>query len=116
MEWLYGLNDFIDIIASSEYYQRKRIFTNTKHQQNGRIYGKNLDELKDRANKRDEVIIFNVQQLRNKFKHCIIECKQAAITIKTGTGIKRFQDEKGYGTWFNILFPLVKSRDSCHCA
>ena len=35
----YVLNYFIDIVASSEYYQRKLIFTNTKHQQNVPIYG-----------------------------------------------------------------------------
>ena len=35
------------------------------------------------------------------------------MTIKTATGIKRFQDNKGYGAWFNQLLPLVQSRDSC---
>ena len=34
--------------------------------------------------------------------------------MKTGTGIKRVQEEKGYGVWFNQLFPLVQSRDSCN--
>ncbi|XP_028396162.1 uncharacterized protein LOC114520140 [Dendronephthya gigantea] len=32
---------------------------------------------------------------------------------KTATGIQRFQDEKGFGKWFDLLFPLVKTRDSC---
>ena len=41
------------------------------------------------------------------------ECKKAALTMTTGTGIKRLQDSKGYGKWFNQLFQLVKSRDSC---
>ncbi len=33
--------------------------------------------------------------------------------MKTATGIKRLQDEKGYGPWFDQLFALVKTRDSC---
>ena len=35
------------------------------------------------------------------------------MTIKTATGVKRFQDEKNYGVWFDRLFELVKTRDSC---
>ena len=27
--------------------------------------------------------------------------------------LKRIQDEKGYGQWFGLLYPLIKSRDSC---
>ena len=34
-------------------------------------------------------------------------------SLKTATGIKRFQEDKGYGSWFNQLFQLVKCRDSC---
>ncbi len=33
--------------------------------------------------------------------------------MKTASGIKRFQEENGYGPWFNQLFALVKTRDSC---
>ncbi|XP_046854719.1 uncharacterized protein LOC124447762 [Xenia sp. Carnegie-2017] len=51
--------------------------------------------------------------MRNKFKKCIGECKHAAMTIKTASGIKRFQEGKGYGIWFKQLFQLVQSRDSC---
>ncbi|PFX19414.1 hypothetical protein AWC38_SpisGene16193 [Stylophora pistillata] len=31
----------------------------------------------------------------------------------TATGVKRLTDEKGYGKWFDVLYPIVKSRDSC---
>ena len=44
---------------------------------------------------------------------CISECKNAAMTIKTGTGIKRFQDSQGYGKWFPTIFAVVKTRESC---
>ena len=57
---------------------------------------------------------FSVYQLRNKFKKCISECKKIALTVKTSTGVKRVQDEKQLGSWFNQLFPLVQTRDSCN--
>ncbi len=47
------LSDMIDIIVNSEYYKRKLIFTNTKNQKNGVIYGNVLDELKVRACERE---------------------------------------------------------------
>jgi hypothetical protein len=72
-----------------------------------------LKKLKERANERGEQITFTIQQIRTKFKRCVSDCKQAAMTIKTATGIQRFQDEKGYGKWFDMLFPLVKTRDAC---
>ena len=41
-------------------------------------------------------------------------CKKAALTIKTATGVvKRFQDDKNYGVWFDRQFELVKTRDTC---
>ena len=110
------LNDLVDIITCNERYQRKLIFTNTKNQNNGIIYGEILNKLKERANERGEQITFTIQQIRTKFKRCVSDCKQAAMTIKTATGIQRFQDEKGYGKWFDLLFPLVKTRDSCQPA
>ena len=56
---------------------------------------------------------FTVKQMRNKFKWCISTCKQICQTVKTATHVKRFVESKGYGRWFNVLYPLVKSRDSC---
>jgi len=38
---------------------------------------------------------------------------KSALTIKTATGINRFQEEKNYGPWFPILFALVETRGSC---
>ena len=42
-------------------------------------------------------------------------CKTALLTIKTESGIKRFQDEKQYGTWFKQLLQLMESRASYIC-
>ena len=52
--------------------------------------------------------------MRTKFKRCVAECKKLALTIKTATGVKRIQEDRGYGPWFNQLFSLVQSRDSCN--
>ena len=107
------VDDLVDIIITNDYYQRKLIFVNTKNQQNGKVYEKVLKELKSRAGGKGNSVPFTVGQVRTKFKKCISECKKAALTIKTATGVKRFQDDKYYGVWFDRLFELVKTRDSC---
>ena len=107
------LDDFVDIIVGNEDYKKKLIFRNTKFQRNGELYGKIKLELEERCVARGENVSFSVDQLRSKFKKCVGECKRVALTIKTATGIKRFLDDKGYGTWFDKLFAIVKSRDSC---
>ena len=106
------INDLVDVICSSEYYKKKLIFTNTKNSKNAEIYGNVLKELGQRYE--DGSFPFSVYQLRNKFKKCISECKKIALTVKTATGVKRVQDEKQLGAWFNQLFPLVQTRDSCN--
>ena len=107
------IDDLVDIVVNNEYYQRKLIFTNTKCQRNSQIYQEILKELKLRASKRGTELKFNAKPLRTKFKKCISDCKQAALTMKNASGIKRFQENRGLGDWFKALFPLVKSRDSC---
>ena len=72
-----------------------------------------LKELKSRSEGKGKSVPFTVGHVRTRFKKCIRECKKAALTIKTATGVKRFQDEKNYGVWFDRLFELVKTRDSC---
>ena len=76
-----AVNDLVNIITCNERYQRKLIFTNIKNQNNRVIYAEILAKLKERATKRGETITFNIQQTRSKFKRCISECKQAAMTI-----------------------------------
>ena len=107
------LGDAVDIIVNDEVFRKQLIFRNTKNQRNTEAYAKVLEQLKDRAKERNETVEFTPVQLRTKFKKAISECKKAALTMKTATGIKRLQDEKGYGPWFDQLFALVKTRDSC---
>ena len=108
-----SLDDFIDIVVSSNEFKNKLIFTNTKNQRNGPIYAKIMDELKERASARGDKFTMTVNQMRTKFKKCVSQCKQAALTQKTATGIKRYQEDRGFGKWFNALFDVVKTRDSC---
>ena len=35
------------------------------------------------------------------------------MTVQTATGIPKFRDDKRLGSWFNQLYPVVKSRESC---
>ena len=107
------VDDMVDIIVNSDYYKRKLIFINTKNQRNGEIYGQIQLEIQERAAKRNSKFMLSISQIRTKFKKCISECKNAAMTIKTATGIKRFQDSQGYGKWFPTLFAVVKTRESC---
>ena len=108
-----SVDDPIDVIVNSTNYITKLIFTNTKNQKNGPIYVKILEELEARALARGKKFSFAVNQLRTKFKKCISCCKQAALTVKTATGIRRFQEDRGYGNWFNASFEVVKRRGSC---
>ena len=107
------VDDLVDVIISQEYYKKNLIFTNTNNQKNGQIYANIAKELQERAAARGQSFFFVAKQLRTKLKNLISICKNAALTVKTGTGIKRFQDDKGYGNWFKALFPVVRTRDSC---
>ena len=55
------------------------------------------------ANQRNEAVEFscNILAIRNKFRKVVSECKRAAMLMKSASGIKRFQEEHGYGKWFN---------------
>ena len=103
------VDGMVDIIVNNERFTRMLIFTNTPNQRNGIIYESVLQELKGRCLTREENVPFNIGQMRTKFKKLVSECKKVAMTIKTATGVKRFIDEKGYGSWFNKLYILVKT-------
>ena len=51
-------------------------------------------------------------QAQNKFKKLVSKCKFVRLTQRTASGIARYQVEKGYGKWWDILFLLVASRES----
>ena len=106
-------DDLVDVITSDEHLKRKLIFTNMKTTKNGELYSKAIRLVRDRCRARGQEFNFAIAQTRTKFKGCISECKKAALTCKTASGIRRFQEDKNYGNWFSQLLPLIKSRESC---
>ena len=69
--------------------------------------------MKKRCKTREEDFLFNISQTREKFKRCINICREAAMKIKTKSGIQRIREEKNYGTGFGKLMPFVPSMHSC---
>lgn len=107
------ITDMVDIVCNSDYYKKRIIFTNSKNSRNNEVYSKLLKDMQERFQLRGHEVRFTVEQVRNKLKKLISECKKVALTVKTATGVNRFQEEKNYGPWFPMLFALVKTRDSC---
>ena len=107
------ITDMVDTICSSECLRTNLMFRNTSWARNTAIYTDVVKQLKERLASRGENFPLNVTQTRNKFKKCVAECKKAALTIKTATGMKRFQEEKNFSKWFSQLYNFVKTRDSC---
>ena len=106
------VNDLVNLICSNEYMTRKLIYENTKNSRNGMLYEKIIKQIITLCKERNKEYPYSLIQTRTKFKNCISLCKAAAMTMKTSSGIKRFQEDKNLGPWFNQLFPLVKSRES----
>ena len=72
------------------------------------------NELKSRVESKGSSVPFTVAQVRTKFKKCISECKNAALTIKTATGVKRFKTIKirefgliTYSNWSRLVIHAV---------
>ena len=55
-------------------------------------------------------ITYDVDQVRAKFKSCLQIVNRAIKTVKTSTGLARFQDEKGYSRWFEMLIPILTEK------
>ena len=106
------LEDLVSCITEEEEFTKKLIFTNIPNGKKALVYARVLKKVEAQRKERGDYYNFTVEQTRNKFKKLIAICKSAALTMQTSSGIKRFQDEREYGSWFTKLFPLVKSRDS----
>ena len=61
-------------------------------------------KFKKRCNSRNESVPFTVKQLRANLKKLVAECKRVALTMKTSTVVKQFQEDRGY--FYNA--PLLK--------
>ena len=73
-------------------------------------------ELNQRIEGYEKLFPFEVTaaQARNKSKKLISECKAQRLTQRTATGLSHYKVEKGYGKWWDELFPLVASRESSY--
>ena len=108
------ITDMINIIVNDDQLVKKLIFCNTRKASNTEAYEvvrKRLNVEYNKASGSD--FTFQVQQMRNKFKSCISICTQICTKMKTASGIERLVEERGYGKWFDLLYALVKTRDSC---
>ena len=77
----------INIILEDDRLKEKLLLTNVKNSKNSEHYEKVIKELKGRYHTRDEVFEYDVKQTREKFKHRSRICKDAAMKIKTLSGI-----------------------------
>ena len=72
-----------------------------------------VKEIQERCTERGEEFPYDVNQTRQKFRRCIQACRAAALKTKTTSGIKRFQESKDYGQWFNKLMQYISTIVSC---
>ena len=92
---------------------KKGLSTNTKNAKNGVHFDQVITEYKKRFEERDEEFTYNSPQTRTKFKRYVSICREAALAIKTASGIKRFQEEKEFGPWFQKLYKVACTMDNC---
>ena len=84
------IDDLVDIVCSNEMWKHKLIYENTKKSANEVIYTAILVELNARLVQRDMAPLHvTVQQTQTRFKKCMSISKEAALTIKTKSGITR---------------------------
>ena len=107
------VNDSVDKILGNDTYRTKLLLTNVKNVKNGIYYDQVVNKMKERCKTREENFPFNVSKTREKLKMCINICREAAMKIKTNSGIQKFQEEKNCRIWFGKLMPLASSMHSC---
>ena len=103
------VNHLVDIILENNMYRTKQLLTNMKNDKNRIYYDQVVNKMKERCKTRGEDFAFNISQTQEEFKRCINICHEAAMKIKTKSGIQRFQKKKYYGIWFGKLMPFVLS-------
>ena len=103
----------MDVILENDKFKNKLLLTNVKNVKNGQYYQQVIAEVKERCKEREEEFGFTIPQTRQKFMRCINMCRDALMKVKTASGIKRFQEDKELGNWFNKLMPVISSMDNC---
>eukprot|EP00794_Sanderia_malayensis_P021050 gene21050-23105_t len=69
-----------------------------------------VDVILDNQKYKEKRLLANT---RNKFKRCVGLRREAALKVKTASGIKRFQEDKEFGRWFSKLYPVITSMVNC---
>ena len=112
------VNDQVDIIVENGKYRQKLPMTNTKNAKNGQHLDCVVKEFKERCVDWGKVFPFDmIRPILEKFHRCVVACRAAALKLKTSSGIKRFQESKDYGEWFNNsgqLWMWTSNRNKCH--
>ena len=71
--------DLVDIILENDKFKEKLLLTNVKNSKNSQYYQQVINELKDRCKQRDSIFTYDLNQTRQKFKRCVIICREAAL-------------------------------------
>ena len=83
-----------------------------KFARNANVFGKVAEEMIERAAADSRKNAITHSQVRNEFKKFVCEFKSVSLSLHTAHKISYHHEEKGYGKWWDILFPLVGSRES----
>ena len=94
-------------------YKKKLLLTNVKNIKIIQYYHKVIEQLKERWSEKSEEFPVNVEQIRQNFKRCINICRDAVMKVNIPFGTKHFQQNKGTGSWFGKLLPVLSSMDIC---
>ena len=81
------MEHLVDIILENDTFKEKLFLTNVKNSKNSQYYQEVMDELKDRCKQRDRIFTYDPNQTRQKIKRCVSICREAALKIKTASGI-----------------------------
>ena len=81
------MEHLVDIILENDTFKEKLFLTNVKNSKNSQHYQQVMDELKDRCKQRDRIFTYDLNQTRQKIKRCVSICREAALKIKTASGI-----------------------------
>ena len=81
------MEHLVDIILENDTFKEKLFLTNVKNSKSSQYYQQVMDELKDRCKQRDRIFTYDPNQTRQKIKRCVSICREAALKIKTASGI-----------------------------
>ena len=106
------LDEMVDIICSNKQFKIFLIFRNQTFAAKTNIFEKVAEKMNKRAATDGRKSTITHSKVRNKFKKLVYKCKSISLTQQTARGISCYRVETGYGKLWDILFPLVASKES----